>query len=199
MPTRAIAIALLIVTVLAGVLVLSVDRLTQERSALARNEDTRRSLREVPMPPYDNDPLRAMLIMPAAGTMPVAVEKVFPTRRGDDPVGVFMIVATTGYGGSMRLLVGVRYDGVVTGVRALAHRETRGFGDRVTSGASSWLQRFASRSLGDPVARRWALKGDGGDFDAVSGATVTSRAVVEAVQYCLEYYAAQRDHFFPPR
>jgi len=73
---------------------------------------------------------------------------------------------------------------------------TYGFGEEITAQDADWLHRFEARSLSDPGAERWAVTQDGGDFDAVSGATATSRAVVNAVRYALEYYTAQRNELF---
>jgi electron transport complex protein RnfG len=88
------------------------------------------------------------------------------------------------------MLVGVDIEGKVTGVHVLAHRETPGLGDRIQSDKSDWVQQFDGRSLGNPVAGRWKIKRDGGDFDQLSGASVTPRAVVKAVRQTLEYFDA---------
>ena len=99
-------------------------------------------------------------------------------------------------GGSIRILVGIDVDGVVTGVRILQHRETPGLGDKIDSTRSDWVHQFAGRSLLDPVTTSWAIKRDGGDFDQLTGASITPRAVIGALRDTLEYFDAHREEIF---
>ena len=80
------------------------------------------------------------------------------------------------------MLVGVDIERQVTGVHVLAHRETPGLGDRIESSKTDWVRQFDGRSLGDPVAGNWKIKRDGGEFDQLTGASVTPRAVVKGHQ-----------------
>ena len=106
------------------------------------------------------------------------------------------MTARDGYAGPIRVLVGVGYDGTVTGVRILEHRETPGLGDRIVSARSDWVYQFDGRSLSDPVVGRWAIRTDGGEFDQLSGASVTPRAVIGAIREMLVYFEANRDELF---
>ncbi|MDW8479867.1 MAG: RnfABCDGE type electron transport complex subunit G [Xanthomonadales bacterium] len=94
-------------------------------------------------------------------------------------------VAPDGYSGPIALLVGVDREGRVLGVRVTAHRETPGLGDGIESRRGDWILQFAGRSLGEPAPERWRVRREGGDFDALVGATVTSRAVIGAVERAL--------------
>ena len=87
-------------------------------------------------------------------------------------------------------------DGTVTGVHVLEHRETPGLGDRVESGKSDWVQQFDGRSLTDPAPAGWAIRRDGGQFDQLTGASVTPRAIVKAIRQTLLYFDAHRDEVF---
>ncbi len=86
--------------------------------------------------------------------------------------------------------------GVVTGVRILKHRETPGLGDKIEPTRSDWIHQFAGRSLVDPETSRWAIKYDGGDFDQLTGASITPRAVIGALRDTLVYFDAHRDDIF---
>jgi electron transport complex protein RnfG len=110
---------------------------------------------------------------------------------------VLTIVAPDGFVGPIRMLVGVTADGKVLGVEVAAHTETPGIGDAVESGKSTWLQVFTGRSLGDPPELLWNVRPDGGDFDAIAGATVSSRSVVGGVRRAVQYFAAHREEIFP--
>lgn len=96
-------------------------------------------------------------------------------------------VAPDGYSGAIRLLVGVDISSKITGVRAIEHRETPGLGDKVDIKKSDWIQNFNGKSLNNP-ADGWAVKKDGGEFDAFTGATITPRAVVSQVEKVLQFY-----------
>jgi electron transport complex protein RnfG len=116
---------------------------------------------------------------------------VYRVYAGGSPVAaLFVVTARDGYSGPIRLLVGIRADGRITGVHALAHRETPGLGDRIDPSKSDWIGQFAGRSLADPAAGDWRIVRDGGPFDQLTGASVTSRAVVGAIRETLEYFEA---------
>jgi electron transport complex protein RnfG len=116
-------------------------------------------------------------------------EEAFLARRGEAVVAVLLPVRVPdGYSGEIRLLLGLRPDGTVAGVRVLEHRETPGLGDKIELRKSDWIRTFEGRSLGDPPAEDWAVRKDGGVFDAFTGATITPRAVVAGIRRALEWY-----------
>ena len=105
-------------------------------------------------------------------------------------------IAPHGYNASISLLIGGTPIGTVTGVRAVRHRETKGLGDAIEAAKSDWILQFDGRALTAPPAELWAIEQDEGDFDAISGATVTSRAVVGAVKSTLLYFEQHRDELY---
>jgi electron transport complex protein RnfG len=113
---------------------------------------------------------------------------VYPARLEKQRVAVaFTGVAPDGYRGPITLLVGVSRDGVLLGVRVLAHQETPGLGDAFAASGSTWLQQFLGRSLQSSAPAAWTIRKDGGDFDQFTGASVTPRAIVKGVQRALQY------------
>jgi electron transport complex protein RnfG len=56
-----------------------------------------------------------------------------------------------------------------------------------------WILAFNGLSLGNPPPERWKVKKDGGDFDQFTGATITPRAILAALQGGLELFAKHRD------
>jgi electron transport complex protein RnfG len=104
--------------------------------------------------------------------------------------------APHGYNASIDLLIGVAPIGTVTGVRAVRHRETQGLGDAIDIAKSGWMLQFDGNALTAPAQELWAIAQDEGEFDAISGATVTSRAVVTAVKNTLLYFEAHRDELY---
>jgi electron transport complex protein RnfG len=128
---------------------------------------------------------------------PVTVYRAF---RGNQPVALFATpIAPDGYGGPIKLLVGVYPDGTLAGVRTLAHRETPGLGDAIDTARSDWMLSFSGKSLSQPGLEKWAVRRDGGDFDQFTGATITPRAVVKAVRNFLVYFTRHREQLFLAR
>ncbi len=125
--------------------------------------------------------------------------QVYRARRNGEPVALVLTPeAPDGYGGAIRLLVGINPEGTLIGVRVLSHRETPGLGDAIETERSDWILDFDGRSLGNPPAAQWRVRRDGGVFDQFTGATVTPRAVVNAVRKSLIYFEQHRDKLFAP-
>jgi electron transport complex protein RnfG len=122
---------------------------------------------------------------------------VFVIGEAGDPVAVlFTSVAPHGYNAAINLLVGVSPAGSITRVRAVAHRETAGLGDAIDAAKSDWIEQFNAKSLTAPAVQQWAVEQDDGEFDAITGATVTSRAVVTAVKNALLYFEQHRTELY---
>lgn len=171
------------------------------RQRIADNEAAQvtRALRAVlPAGSYDNQPERDHILAVAPELL--GSEEPLPIYRarlgGQPAAAVITAVARQGYVGPIRLLVSLAPDGSVLAVRAIAQQETPGLGDRIDAAKSSWLQMFSGRSLGNPDAAQWAVARDGGAFDQLAGATVTSRAVVGAVRDAAVYFQQHREEIF---
>ena len=94
-------------------------------------------------------------------------------------------VAPAGYSGAIRMVVGTDAKGAISAVRVLTHKETPGLGDKIELKKSNWIDSFVGRTLNAENEASWAVKKDGGEFDAFTGATITPRAVVKAVKNLL--------------
>jgi len=122
---------------------------------------------------------------------------VFRARNADQPVGlVLMPVTAKGYSGNILLTIGIAYDGTLLGVQVLKHQETEGLGGEVDQKKSDWIKGFTDRSLANTSLEIWTVKTDGGAFDQLSGATITSRNVINTVRKSLEYYQINRDKLY---
>jgi electron transport complex protein RnfG len=118
------------------------------------------------------------------------------TDRGAPMATVFAAVAPHGYNASIELLIGISPNSTVTGVRAVRHRETQGLGDAIEIAKSDWMLQFDGKALIAPPPELWAIDQDEGEFDSISGATVTSRAVVGAVKNTLLYFEQHRNELY---
>jgi electron transport complex protein RnfG len=106
--------------------------------------------------------------------------------------------APDGYSGSIKLLVAIKENGELLGVRAVLHHETPGLGDAIDTNKSDWIYSFNGKSLNNPDLKYWHVKRDGGNFDQFTGATITPRAVVKAVLKTLQYYQANKEQLVKP-
>ncbi len=122
---------------------------------------------------------------------------IYRARNAGQPVAaVINSSAPDGYNGTIKLLVGIYYDGSLAGVRVINHRETPGLGDGIEAERSDWILSFNGHSLLNPETDGWKVKKDGGQFDQFTGATITPRAVVKAVYNTLRYYQQHREAIF---
>jgi electron transport complex protein RnfG len=170
-------------------------QLTAERIETNKKEWLERSLQPALAGLFfDSSVTESMLMIPPPHELPGSgTAIIYRVYAGEKPVAaLFVVSARDGYAGPIRLLVGIAMDGTVTGVRVLEHRETPGMGDRIEITKSDWVLQFDGHSLQDPEPARWALKGDGGDFDQLTGASVTPRAIVNAIRETLTYFDANR-------
>lgn len=137
----------------------------------------------------DTLPINARELL-ADGTSDLA----YIARKDGDVVGVILpLLSTEGYSGKIGLIVGINADGTLAGVRILSHRETPGLGDKVDLNKSDWLLDFDGKSLQQPTLENWKVKKDGGEFDQLTGATITPRAIVKAVKKALVYFAEHKE------
>ena len=144
----------------------------------------------IPADSYDNDLLQDIITLKANPLLGTDEQSLaYRARKNKKNVAVvFSSIAPNGYNGPIHLLVGIRADGVLAGVRVVKHRETPGLGDVVSSTHSDWILGFDGKSLSNPEQKGWKVKRDGGIFDQFTGATITPRAVVKATHNALLYF-----------
>ncbi len=147
---------------------------------------------------YDNDLLRdRIFVRDAAALGSTDALPLWRARRDGQPVALVVdAIAAQGYGGPIRLRIGIARDGRVLGVRVIEHHETRGLGDAFERDGGRWLGVLSGHSLQDTPPARWRVRRDGGDFDQFSGATVTPRAILARVHAVLAAYAERGPQWF---
>ena len=157
-----------------------------EASALA---EKMKLLNEVlPASDYDNDLLLDTLQLPPTPELGLKESTVlYRARKAGQPSAlVFEAAAPDGYAGRIRLLIAVRADGSVAGVRVTQHKETPGLGDYIEpkkdkNKEKPWIHQFAGLSVSTTPAKEWRVRKDGGKIDYYAGATVSPRAVAKAI------------------
>jgi electron transport complex protein RnfG len=148
--------------------------LTKEPIEAAAAEKTNRAIAQV-LPAFETAGERQFV---------EALGKDFPyyeAKNGEALAGYAIESTVVGFGGNLTLMVGITPDRVVYNTSVLAHSETPGLGAKCTSDA-----KFVSQWQGfDPSVKKLIVKKDGGDVDAITASTITSRAYAQAVENAL--------------
>jgi len=181
----------------AAVLVTASWEFSRDRIAANERALMLRSLSSVIDPELLNRDLDPVLISAEDETLLGSEDPidVFVPMDGSEPLAiVFASIAPDGYNAPINLLIGIDVDtATISGVRVVGHRETPGLGDLIEIAKSDWIRQFDGTSIGEPPLSGWAVRKDDGQFDSITGATVTPRAVVRAVRNTLLYFEANRD------
>ena len=202
------AVILLLFAGIAGLALGATFQLTRDRIADNDAGVLREALNAV-LPEHDNDPFadkfawekyREPLLAAEAALFPPAGDvfwagEIYPARRGGAWNGAALQVAKVGYGGPVVTVIGVDGKGDLVNVRVSSFaQETPGLGTKVTEPAFlaglQYKDRAANvfRSLANTA--NFAVSKDGGEIAAVTGATISSRAVVDAVALGMKRLAA---------
>ncbi len=108
----------------------------------------------------------------------------YTATDGDNLVGYAVESTVVGFGGPLTLIVGVTPDGVVYNTSVLSQSETPGLGAKCSTDA-----KFMDQWKGfNPSVKKLAVKKDGGDVDAITASTITSRAYTLAVENALNTF-----------
>lgn len=171
--------------------------------ASAQAEKLRLVTEVLPAAEFDNAPLEDFVEVPALDALGgKGPTRIYRARRAGQPAGLIFEAATDhGYGGTVRLLLALRADGRLAGVRVVDHRETPGLGDYIDirkdkRKTDPWVRQFDDRAFDAATAGDWHVKKDGGAIDARAGATISARAVTDAVAKALAFAVPRRDALF---
>lgn len=154
--------------------------------------DSRNYLDVLPPDRYDNQPLEHPLRLDNTSLANSTLLAGYLASKAGAPVAVLLRSQTTGYAGALELLIAIDVNGRLLGVKTLKHMETPGLGARIADWPNTWLEAFTGKSRSDPADNGWALKKDQGQFEQIAGATITSRAVINAVHDALRFFDEHR-------
>jgi len=108
----------------------------------------------------------------------------FVARAADGKVAAVAVegISKNGYGGYISLMVGLSADQKVVSYKVITANETPGLGTKISS------EKFTAPLFGKPFTSDWKVKKDGGEFDAITSATISSRAALECIQDAISKY-----------
>ena len=152
----------------------------------------------LPVNVYDNDLLKTTVEIDPNDLLGNRVSTIANIAKFNNKTAgvVLEAIAHDGYSGDIKLLIAIRADGSISGVRVLAHKETPGLGDYIDIAHGKWIKLFDDESVNKTPAKNWQVKKDGGKFDYMVGATITPRAVVKAILKALQFYEINKQTLF---
>lgn len=152
---------------------------------------------------YDNDLLQDYLVLPATSALGLdQPTRIYRARKNGVPVAlVFEAAAADGYSGHIGLILAVRDSGEIVAVRVTQHRETPGLGDYIDprkdkNKAHPWIGQFDNTGFAAVPSAQWRVNKDGGHFEQRAGATISARAVTNAVARALKWATENRQELF---
>ncbi|MDD2721380.1 MAG: electron transport complex subunit RsxG [Gallionella sp.] len=190
------AMNLLFFAVVGTVVLSSTYLLTHDTIAASEAKEKLKLIAEiVPSQLYDNDIVTDTLQLPPNELLgtdePSTAYRA--SLNGEPTAVVLQPIAPDGYSGKIALIVAIRSNGEINGVRVVTHHETPGLGDYIELPKSPWIKQFDGKSGENLSDGDWKVIKDGGKFDSVAGATITPRAVVKAVHKAVQYFSQHRD------
>ncbi len=115
---------------------------------------------------------------------------IYRAFKGDNLIGAAVQTEENGFGGAFKVMVGFDKDGNIAGYEVLEHQETPGLGNHMID----WFRTNKNRQsiIGkSPATTKFIVSKDGGDIDAITAATISSRAFLKAVQGAYDAFIAQ--------
>lgn len=172
------------VSILAAAALASVQKMTEEpirKAALIAQENAIKAV----VPTFDNSPVEEAYWLYTADGDSLAC--FHATKDGQLQGVAIESYSRNGYGGLIKVMVGLEPDGRLHGYSVLAHTETPGLGSKM----ETW---FKTNKPGQylpglhPAETNLRVRKDGGDVDAITAATITSRAFLEAIDRAFQAY-----------
>ncbi|MEQ1585170.1 MAG: RnfABCDGE type electron transport complex subunit G [Cyclobacteriaceae bacterium] len=177
-------VTLTVITLLAGLSLGYVFQWTKEPIAKAQMEKQLRAIQDV-ISGYDNNPVAEKYkVATPDGTDSL---EFFPAKAKGELIGIAVKTKSSkGYSGHVWVMVGFSINGDIQRIVVIEHKETPGLGSKMSS--PKFLDQFFGKN---PAQMKLKVKKDGGDVDAITGATITSRAFSEAVQVAYDTFKSE--------
>lgn len=180
------ALVLLFICLGASAAVAVVYAVTKDPIAQAEAAKVNDAIKQV-VPPCDNEVSKDTLAI-ADPTTPSKMDKVYIAKKGGQIVGYAVPVTTSkGFGGAISMIVGFTPDGAVYNTAVVSHQETPGLGAKITDPNQPFIKQWKGLNLINGSVKI-AVKKDGGDIDAITASTISSRAFCDAMQQAADIF-----------
>ncbi len=179
-------LTLFLVTFVASTALGYVYQFTKEPIAEAKLNQKVTAIKDV-VPEFDNNPFQEQFKIPGKSDSLI----IFPAKKEDSITGFAIETYTNkGFSGEIKLMVGFKPDGTIHGISVLEHQETPGLGDKIESSKSDFSAQFIGE---DPDQFKLDVRKDGGEVDAITASTISSRAFCDAVERAYQAYKQVRN------
>lgn len=185
------AVLLALVAAGVGLSIALVAEFTAERIYQNRQQRVLAELASMlPAARYDNNPAIHALQIDAPGQLQTRAEVIVYVAmlQGQPSALVYAFTTHDGYAGDIGLLVAIAASGELLAVRISRHQETPGIGDQIEAARSNWLQQFTGSRTDIYAYEQQQQQPWSDQFDQISGATITSSAVIDAVARISRYH-----------
>ena len=183
-------LTLTIVSGIAAFSLASIYDATKDKIAEAKRQEMLRAIKTV-LPQYDNEPDKDLVEL-VSGKDKKGQDiktKFYRGKKENTIVGVaFKSSSMEGYSGLIEVMVGLDPSGTVSAIEVISHAETPGLGDPIAK--PFFEDQYKGKNLQNA---NWLVKKDGGDFFQLTGATISPRAVTQAVKKGLDFFAAHKN------
>ncbi|MEG1616559.1 MAG: RnfABCDGE type electron transport complex subunit G [Bacteroidales bacterium] len=174
------------ITCLSGAILGGVSELTKDaiaKSKLAKQENAIKLV----APAYDNNPIADKW----EAELPDGTKAIiFPAKMNGEMVGAAVEAQTKkGFGGPISIMVGFDKDGNIKDYTVLSHAETPGLGSKMPE----WFHTKGNIIGKNPASNKLTVSKDGGEIDAITAATISSRAFLDAVANAYNAYTNSQD------
>lgn len=171
---RNMVLSLTMIALVSSALLGFVYEMTKEPIALSNLNKKLDAIRQV-VPDFTNNPNDEMFLLPTGEGDSL---EVYPAKKDNEIVGYAVNTYTNrGFSGNITLMAGFRPDGTIINVTVLEHKETPGLGNKMAE--PEFKDQFNDKNPADFALR---VKKDGGPVDAITAATISSRAFCDGVQ-----------------
>lgn len=171
---RNMAVSLTLIALVSSALLGFVYEMTKEPIALSNLNKKLNAIKQV-VPDFTNNPNDEMFLLPTGEGDSL---EVYPAKKDNEIIGYAVNTYTNrGFSGNITLMAGFRPDGTIINVTILEHKETPGLGTKMAE--PEFKDQFNNKN---PADFRLIVKKDGGPVDAITAATISSRAFCDAVQ-----------------
>ncbi len=178
-------LSLSIISLVVAVLLAEVNQITAKPIAAAKALKLENAIKEV-VPAFDNNPVEEAYKIPAPDGDSLLV---YPAKKGEEIVGFAVnTYSNNGFGGNIQIMVGFDMEDKVVNYAVLSHAETPGLGSKMDEwfrDISKPNQSIIGRNLSEGNLK---VSKDGGQVDAITASTITSRAFLESINRAYEAY-----------
>ncbi|MEA4949931.1 MAG: RnfABCDGE type electron transport complex subunit G [Petrimonas sp.] len=180
-------LSLFVISLVAAVLLAQVNKMTAGPIAAAKTLKLENAIKEV-VPEFDNNPVEEAYKIPAPDGDSLLV---YPAKKGDEIVGFAVnTYSNNGFSGNIQLMVGFDMEDKIVNYAVLSHSETPGLGSKM----NEWFRNTAKPNqvvIGRNLSEgNLSVSKDGGQIDAITASTITSRAFLEAINRAYATYKA---------